>query len=70
MNLGREGAASQMERDFGGPSGLIDFFESHSEGEPRVHVLGGHLGRRMGLGRSAGEDAGLWSRPHTAMTRH
>ncbi len=27
---GGDDLASQMERDFGGPSGLMDFFESHS----------------------------------------
>ncbi|MCY1023649.1 DNA/RNA non-specific endonuclease [Pyxidicoccus sp. MSG2] len=34
-DLGGEGVASQMEQDFGGPSGLLDFFESHSEEEIR-----------------------------------
>ncbi|WP_163988455.1 DNA/RNA non-specific endonuclease [Pyxidicoccus caerfyrddinensis] len=34
-DLGGEGAVSQMEQDFGGPSGLLDFFESHSEEEIR-----------------------------------
>jgi hypothetical protein len=32
-DLGGDGIASQIERDFGGPSGLFDFFESHSEAE-------------------------------------
>jgi hypothetical protein len=35
-DLGGEGVASQMERDFGGPSGLMDFFESHTEEEIRL----------------------------------
>src|SRR5687767_6681711 len=34
-DLGGEGVASQIEQDFGGPSGLMDFFESHSEEEIR-----------------------------------
>jgi hypothetical protein len=34
-DLGGEGLASQIERDFGGPSGLMDFFESHTEEEIR-----------------------------------
>ncbi|HEX8438747.1 DNA/RNA non-specific endonuclease, partial [Archangium sp.] len=32
-DLGGEGVASQIERDFGGPSGLLEFFESHTEEE-------------------------------------
>ena len=32
-DLGGEGVASQIERDFGGPSGVMEFFESHSEEE-------------------------------------
>jgi hypothetical protein len=35
-DLGGEGVASQMERDFGGPSALMDFFESHTEEEIRL----------------------------------
>jgi hypothetical protein len=35
QDLGGETIASQLERDFGGPSGLMDFFESHSEEEIR-----------------------------------
>jgi hypothetical protein len=35
LDLGGEGVASQMEQDFGGPSGLMDFFESHTEEEIR-----------------------------------
>lgn len=34
-DLGGEGVASQIERDFGGPSGLMEFFESHTEEEIR-----------------------------------
>lgn len=34
-DLGGEGVASQLEQDFGGPSGLMDFFESHTEEEIR-----------------------------------
>jgi hypothetical protein len=32
-DLGGEDIASQMERDFGGPSGLMDFFDNHTEVE-------------------------------------
>lgn len=32
-DLGGEQVSSQIERDFGGPSALMDFFESHSEAE-------------------------------------
>ncbi|RKH46738.1 hypothetical protein D7X12_04565 [Corallococcus sicarius] len=32
-DLGGEVVASQLEQDFGGPSGLMDFFESHTEEE-------------------------------------
>lgn len=32
-DLGGGGVASQIERDFGGPSGLVAFFESHTEAE-------------------------------------
>jgi hypothetical protein len=32
-DLGGEEIVSQLEQDFGGPSGVMDFFESHSEGE-------------------------------------
>lgn len=32
-DLGGDEIASQIEQDFGGPSGLMDFFESHSEEE-------------------------------------
>jgi hypothetical protein len=35
QDLGGEGPVSQLERDFGGPSGLMDFFESHTEDEIR-----------------------------------
>ena len=35
MDLGGEGVASQLEQDFGGPMGLMDFFGSHSEEEIR-----------------------------------
>jgi hypothetical protein len=35
-DLGSESVASQIEQDFGGPSGLMDFFESHSEEEIRA----------------------------------
>ncbi|WP_232293489.1 DNA/RNA non-specific endonuclease [Stigmatella aurantiaca] len=34
-DLDGEELASQIERDFGGPSGLMDFFESHTEHEIR-----------------------------------
>ncbi|HEY0095239.1 MAG TPA: hypothetical protein VGB96_12985, partial [Archangium sp.] len=34
-DLGGEEISSQMERDFGGPNGLMDFFESHTEEEIR-----------------------------------
>ncbi len=29
-DLGGEGVASRIEQDFGGPSGLVEFFESHT----------------------------------------
>ena len=32
-DLGGESVASQIERDFGGPSGLAEFFERHTEAE-------------------------------------
>jgi hypothetical protein len=32
-DLGGDELASQIERDFGGPSGLMEFFESHTEAE-------------------------------------
>ncbi|HYH96689.1 DNA/RNA non-specific endonuclease [Hyalangium sp.] len=35
QDLGGEELASQLEQDFGGPSGLMDFFESHTEDEIR-----------------------------------
>lgn len=35
-DLGGEGVASQMERDFGGPDGLMEFFQSHTEEEIRA----------------------------------
>ncbi|HEX8699458.1 MAG TPA: DNA/RNA non-specific endonuclease [Myxococcaceae bacterium] len=34
-DLGGDDLASQIERDFGGPSGVMDFFESHTEEEIR-----------------------------------
>jgi hypothetical protein len=34
-DLGGDGIAAQLERDFGGPSGVMDFFESHTEEEIR-----------------------------------
>lgn len=34
-DLGGAGPVSQIERDFGGPSGVLDFFESHTEEEIR-----------------------------------
>ncbi len=33
MEPGAEDVAGQMERDFGGPSGLMDFFETHTQDE-------------------------------------
>ncbi|MCY1082259.1 DNA/RNA non-specific endonuclease [Archangium lansingense] len=35
LDLGGEGVASQMEQDFGGPNGLMEFFQSHTEEEIR-----------------------------------
>lgn len=35
QDLGGEEAVRQLEQDFGGPGGLMDFFESHSEDEIR-----------------------------------
>ncbi|WXH27476.1 hypothetical protein WA016_01400 [Myxococcus stipitatus] len=34
-NPGGDGVASQMEQDFGGPSGLMEFFANHTEDEIR-----------------------------------
>ncbi|NTX17825.1 DNA/RNA non-specific endonuclease [Myxococcus sp. CA056] len=34
-DLGGDGAAHQLEQDFGGPSGLMEFFEHHTEEEIR-----------------------------------
>lgn len=34
-DLGGNGVASQMEQDFGGPDGLMEFFQSHTEEEIR-----------------------------------
>ncbi|NBD08341.1 DNA/RNA non-specific endonuclease [Corallococcus silvisoli] len=34
-DLGGEDVASQLEQDFGGPSGLMEFFDSHTEQEIR-----------------------------------
>ncbi|AKJ07827.1 DNA/RNA non-specific endonuclease [Archangium gephyra] len=34
-DLGGDGVASQMEQDFGGPDGLMEFFQSHTEEEIR-----------------------------------
>ncbi|MBN1204725.1 MAG: DNA/RNA non-specific endonuclease [Myxococcaceae bacterium] len=34
-DLGGEGIVSQIERDFGGPDGVMEFFESHTEDEIR-----------------------------------
>jgi DNA/RNA non-specific endonuclease len=33
VDLGGDTVAGQLERDFGGPSGLVEFFESHTEAE-------------------------------------
>lgn len=35
-DLGGDAAVRQMEQDFGGPAGLMDFFEQHSEEEIRA----------------------------------
>jgi hypothetical protein len=35
QDLGGDGVASLMEQDFGGPGGLMDFFESHTEEQIR-----------------------------------
>jgi hypothetical protein len=32
-DLGGDGVASRIEQDFGGPSGLVEFFETHTEAE-------------------------------------
>ncbi|RKI53518.1 hypothetical protein D7X55_31145, partial [Corallococcus sp. AB049A] len=34
-DLGGEDVAGQLEQDFGGPTGLMDFFDSHTEEEIR-----------------------------------
>lgn len=35
LDLGGDDIVAQMERDFGGPNGLMDFFQSHTEEEIR-----------------------------------
>jgi hypothetical protein len=46
-DLGGEGAVSRLERDFGGPSRLMDFFESHSEDEIRRALAPYQIGYRV-----------------------
>jgi hypothetical protein len=36
LDLGGDGIASQIERDFGGPNGVMEFFQSHTEEEIRA----------------------------------
>ena len=43
-DLGGEGPVSQLERDFGGPDRLMDFFESHTEDEIRRAMAPYHIG--------------------------
>lgn len=45
-DLGGEGAVSQLERDFGGPSRLMDFFESHTEDEIQRALAPYNIGYR------------------------
>lgn len=46
-DLGGEGIASQMEQDFGGPSGLAEFFDTHSEEEIRAALAPYGVGYRV-----------------------
>jgi DNA/RNA non-specific endonuclease len=47
MDLGGEEKAAQVERDFGGPDGLMDFFQSHSEEEIRQALSAYGIGYRV-----------------------
>ena len=46
-DLGGQGAVSQLERDFGGPAGLMSFFESHKEEEIRQALAPYEIGFRI-----------------------
>jgi hypothetical protein len=46
-DLGGDTVVAQMERDFGGPSGLADFFESHSEDDIRAALAQYGVGYRV-----------------------
>jgi len=46
-DLGGEGIASQMEQDFGGPSGLAEFFDTASEEEIRAALATYGVGYRI-----------------------
>jgi len=47
IDLGGEETASQMERDFGGPDGLMEFFQSHTEEEIRQAMASYGVGYRV-----------------------
>lgn len=47
LDLGGEEIAAQLERDFGGPDGLMDFFQSHSEEEIRQALAPYGIGYRV-----------------------
>ncbi len=46
-DLGGDELASQLERDFGGPSGLMDFFESHTKAEVQQALTPYGMGFRI-----------------------
>lgn len=47
LDLGGEERAAQLERDFGGPDGVMDFFASHSEEEIRSMLAAYDIGYRV-----------------------
>ncbi|MFL5354367.1 DNA/RNA non-specific endonuclease [Archangium sp.] len=47
LDLGGEAIAAQVERDFGGPDGVMDFFQSHSEEEIRQMLAPYGIGYRV-----------------------
>ena len=46
-DLGGEGVASQLEQDFGGPSGLAEFFDTHTEAEIQAALAPYGVGYRV-----------------------
>jgi hypothetical protein len=47
MDLGGEEVARQLERDFGGPDGLMDFFQRHTQEEIRQALAAYGVGYRV-----------------------